>query len=70
MRFPNPRVSLPDWRWLDRIDVWRLQRGILTGRWTEQEIAEQRRRGLEIMQQLKGKFDVSAVSGIDRAEQL
>lgn len=43
MRLPNPAVRLPQWRWLDRIDRWRCERGILTGRWTQAEIDAQRR---------------------------
>lgn len=57
MKFPNLVVKLPQWNWLQRFDRWRLQRGILTGRWTREEIAEQRRRGQEIMRQFNGKFD-------------
>lgn len=57
MRLPNPRITLPNWRWLDRLDVWRLQRGILTGRWSDEEIAEQQRRGRELWAQLNGNFD-------------
>lgn len=44
MKFPNPVVRLPQWPWLHRIDRWRLERGILTGRWTQAEIDDQRRR--------------------------
>lgn len=57
MRFPNPCVRLPDWRWLDRIDVWRLQRGILTGRWTEQEIVELERRAHELWLRIRDKIE-------------
>jgi hypothetical protein len=38
MRFPNPAVRLPQWGWLNRFDRWRLERGILTGRWTQAEV--------------------------------
>lgn len=55
--FPNPCVRLPQWGWLDRFDRWRLERGILTGRWTEQEVADQKRRARELANRLQERID-------------
>jgi len=44
MKFPNPAVRLPQWWWLHRFDRWRCERGLLTGRWTPEQIAAHRLR--------------------------
>jgi hypothetical protein len=44
-------------RLLDRMMRWRLERGILTGRWTEQEIADQRRRAHEQYLRMQRRID-------------
>lgn len=47
MKFPNPLVRMPRWchprgnGWLARLDRWRWERGILTGRWNQAEIDDQ-----------------------------
>jgi hypothetical protein len=57
MQLPNPRVRLPQWRWLDRFDRWRCEHGILTGRWTQAEIDEHRRLAHEDYLALREHFD-------------
>lgn len=57
MKFPNPRVRLPQWAWLDRFDRWRCERGILTGRWTQAEIDEIKRLAHEDYLELRKYFD-------------
>lgn len=57
MKLPNPRVRLPQWRWLDRFDRWRCEHGILTGRWTQAEIDENRRLAHEDYLALREHFD-------------
>jgi hypothetical protein len=61
MRLPNPRVSLTwlpkNWRWADRLDRWRCERGILTGRWTQAEVDEINRRAHKEYLELRKHFD-------------
>jgi hypothetical protein len=42
---------------LDRLDRWRCERGILTGRWTQVEIDENRRLAHEDYLELRKHFD-------------
>lgn len=56
MRFPNPYIPLP-WRWLQRLDHWRWQRGIFTGRWTQAPVDDQRRRAHEECLELRKHFE-------------
>lgn len=48
MRLPNPLITLTwlpaSWVWVDRVDRWRWEPGILTGRWTQAEIDDIGRR--------------------------
>lgn len=49
MRMPNPQMRL---RWLpERWQRWRLERGILTGRWTQEDIDRIHHRGREMYDQ-------------------
>lgn len=63
MRFPNPLVRMPKrfhprgQGWLARLDRWRWERGILTGRWTRAEIDENRRLAREDAAELRKYFD-------------
>lgn len=43
--------------WLARLDRWRWERGILTGRWTRAEIDENRRLAREDAAELRKYFD-------------
>lgn len=57
MRFPNPAVKLPAWSCFDRLDRWRIGRGILTGRWTQAELDEHARLAREDAAELRMCFD-------------
>lgn len=56
-KIPSPRVRLPAWSWLNGVDRWRQQRGILTGRWTQAEIDEHRFWAREEAAELRKHFD-------------
>lgn len=57
MKLPNPCVRLLQWRWLERFDRWRAERGILTGRWTQAELDDIKRRAHADYLELQKHFE-------------
>jgi len=59
------------WRlsWIERFpggaafNLWRLKRGIWTGRWTEAEIADQKRRAHRMAQEMRAIMTFSELPG-------